>query len=156
MKILIDVMGGDNAPKAPIEAAVKAVNELDVHMVLVGDTEIIENELKDYKYPEDKISIADAPEVISNYDEPTKAVRKKKTASVVVAANMLKNGLDKVHRDGFHADLGHGRFALALTWFEFLTGKDCREVQFNNFDIEVSEKEIEIAKKSAHEAVSVK
>ena len=42
MKILIDVMGGDNAPQAPIGAAVKAANELDVHMVLVGDTEIIE------------------------------------------------------------------------------------------------------------------
>ena len=68
-------------------------------------------------------------------------------------SNMLKNGLEKVHRDGFHADLGHGRFALALTWFEFLTGKDCRDVTFNDFDVEVSDKEIEIAKKSAHEAV---
>ena len=46
IKILIDVMGGDNAPHAPIEAAVKATNELDVHMILVGDTEIIEKELK--------------------------------------------------------------------------------------------------------------
>ncbi len=68
-------------------------------------------------------------------------------------SNMLKNGLEKVHRDCFHADLGYGRFALALTWLEYLTGKDSREVQFNNFDIEVSEKEIEIAKISAHEAV---
>ena len=51
MKILIDAMGGDNAPQAPIGAAVKAANELDVHMVLVGDTEIIENELQNYKYP---------------------------------------------------------------------------------------------------------
>ncbi len=33
MKILIDVMGGDNAPQVPVEAAVKAANELDVHMV---------------------------------------------------------------------------------------------------------------------------
>lgn len=92
MKILIDVMGGDNAPQAPIAGAVKAANELDVHMVLVGDTEAIENELKKYKYPKENISIAHAPDVISNYDEPTKAVRQKKTASVVVAANMLKSG----------------------------------------------------------------
>lgn len=92
MKILIDVMGGDNAPQVPVEAAVKAAKELGVHMVLVGDTEIIEKELKKYKYPEENISIAHAPDVISNHEEPAKAVRQKKTASVVVAANMLKNG----------------------------------------------------------------
>lgn len=92
MKILIDVMGGDNAPQVPIEAAVKAANELGVHMVLVGDTDTINNELAKYTYPEDKISIAHAPDVISNHEEPAKAVRQKKTASVVVAANMLKNG----------------------------------------------------------------
>ncbi|MBQ3124724.1 MAG: phosphate acyltransferase PlsX [Clostridia bacterium] len=92
MKILIDVMGGDNAPQVPVEAAVKAANELGIHMVLVGDTEVIEKELKKYKYPEENISIAHAPDVISNHEEPAKAVRQKKTASVVVAANMLKNG----------------------------------------------------------------
>ncbi len=92
MKILIDVMGGDNAPEVPVEAAVKAANELGVHMVLVGDTSTINNELSKHTYPEDKISIAHAPEVISNHEEPAKAVRQKKTASVVVAANMLKNG----------------------------------------------------------------
>ena len=92
MKILIDVMGGDNAPQAPVEAAVKAANELDIHMVLVGDTEVIKGELGKYKYREDNISIAHAPDVITNYEEPAKAVRSKKSASVVVAANMLKNG----------------------------------------------------------------
>ena len=92
MKILIDVMGGDNAPQVPVEAAVKAANELGVDMVLVGDTEVIEKELEKYKYPAEKISIAHAPDVITNYEEPAKAVRSKKTASVVVAANMLKNG----------------------------------------------------------------
>ncbi len=92
MKILIDVMGGDNAPQTPIEAAVRATKELGVHMVLVGDTEIIENELKKYDYNEDSISVVDAPDVISNYDEPAKAVRAMKTASVVVCANLLKKG----------------------------------------------------------------
>lgn len=92
MKILIDVMGGDNAPQVPVEAAVKAANELGIHMVLVGDADIIKEELKKYKYPEENISISHAPEVISNHDEPAKAVRHKKNASVVVAANTLKNG----------------------------------------------------------------
>ncbi len=92
MKILIDVMGGDNAPQVPVEAAVKAAKELGVDMVLVGDTAVIEKELAKYTYPAEKISIAHAPDVITNYEEPAKAVRSKKTASVVVAANMLKNG----------------------------------------------------------------
>ena len=48
MKILFDVMGGDNAPQAPIEAAIRATKELGVHMVLVGDTDIINGELKKY------------------------------------------------------------------------------------------------------------
>lgn len=92
MKILIDVMGGDNAPQVPVEAAVKAANELGVHMVLIGDTDTINNELKKYTYPEENISIVNASEVISNHEEPAKAVRRKKDASVVVAANLLKKG----------------------------------------------------------------
>ena len=78
MKILIDVMGGDNAPQVPVEAAVKAANELGVHMVLIGDTDTINNELKKYTYPEENISIVHASEVISNHEEPAKAVRRKK------------------------------------------------------------------------------
>lgn len=92
MKIIIDAMGGDFAPAAPVEAAVKAVKELGVEIILVGKTDVVEKELSKYNYPNDKITIAHAGEVISNHEEPAKAVRSKKDASVVVAANMLKNG----------------------------------------------------------------
>lgn len=92
MKIIVDAMGGDHAPMAPVEAAVRAVKELDVEIVLVGKKEVVEKELSAYDYPNDKISIANADEVITNHEEPAKAVRSKKNASVVVAANMLKNG----------------------------------------------------------------
>jgi glycerol-3-phosphate acyltransferase PlsX len=92
MKIIVDAMGGDNAPAAPVEAAVKAVKELGVEIVLVGKTNIIERELQKYDYSGSEITIAHAEEVISNHEEPAKAVRSKKEASVVVAANMLKNG----------------------------------------------------------------
>lgn len=92
MKIIIDAMGGDYAPQAPVEAAVRAAKELDVEIILVGQDEVIRKELA--KYPGDKagISIRHAGEVISNHDEPVKAVKTKKDASVVVAANMLKKG----------------------------------------------------------------
>lgn len=55
-----------------------------------GKKEVVEKELSAYDYPNDKISIANADEVITNHEEPAKAVRSKKNASVVVAANMLK------------------------------------------------------------------
>lgn len=93
MKILVDAMGGDHAPQAPVEAAVRAAKELGVHIVLVGDDAVVNRELNKYSdYPKDMISIAHAPEIISNHEEPAKAVRHKKGASVVVAANMLKKG----------------------------------------------------------------
>ena len=92
MKIIIDAMGGDHAPQAPVEAAVKAVSELGVEIILVGKTDVVEKELSQYDYDKDKISIVHAEELITNHEEPAKAVRSKKNASVVVAANMLKNG----------------------------------------------------------------
>lgn len=92
MKLIVDAMGGDNAPQAPVEASVKAVNELGVEIVLVGKTDALEAELLKYTYDKSRISIAHCEDVISNYDEPVKAVKTRKDASVVVAANLLKEG----------------------------------------------------------------
>ena len=92
MKIIVDAMGGDHAPHAPVEASVRAVKELGVRIALVGDKETVEKEISACDYPKDMIEVIHAPEVISNHEEPAKAVRHKKGASVVVAANMLKNG----------------------------------------------------------------
>jgi glycerol-3-phosphate acyltransferase PlsX len=92
MKIIIDAMGGDNAPQAPIEAGCKAVDELDVDIVFVGKKEIIEQELENYNCNKERIEIVNADDVVTNHDEPAKAVRSKKNSSIVVAANMLKNG----------------------------------------------------------------
>lgn len=92
MKIIVDAMGGDNAPSVPVEASVRAARELGIDIVLVGDTEVVTAELGKYDYPKDKITIEHASDVISNYDEPAKAVKTRKSASVVVAANLLKEG----------------------------------------------------------------
>ena len=59
---------------------------------------------------------------------------------------MLANGMPKVHRDTFHADLGFGRYALALLWYKVLTGNDVKENKFKDFDVPVSKEEIEIVK----------
>lgn len=92
MKIIIDAMGGDNAPAAQVEGAIRAVNELGVDIIFVGKEETVRGELKKHKYPEEKVSVVNADEVITNHEEPAKAVRSKKNSSIVVAAGMLKNG----------------------------------------------------------------
>ncbi len=67
-----------------------------------------------------------------------------------VFQKMLELGAEKIHRDGFHADFGFGRYALGLTWYRALTGRDVTNHKFDpcDFDVEVNEKEIEIAKKA--------
>lgn len=85
-------MGGDFAPAVPCEAAAAAAEKLGVEIVLVGRESDIRRELAKHKYDSSKISIVNADEVITNEEEPVKALKQKKNASVVVAANMLKNG----------------------------------------------------------------
>lgn len=92
MKIIVDAMGGDNAPQAPVQAAVLAVQETDIEITLVGDVELLKAEVDKNGYKGNRITYVKAEDVISNHEEPAKAVRSKKNASVVVAANLLKNG----------------------------------------------------------------
>lgn len=92
MKIAIDIMGGDGGPNVTVKASVDAVNELDVHLVLIGKENIIKEELSKYKYSVEKIDIINAEEVITNEEEPAMAIRKKKDSSMVVGLNMLKEG----------------------------------------------------------------
>lgn len=92
MKIIIDAMGGDNAPRVPVEAGIRAAEELDVDIVLVGRQEVIAAEIQKYDYRGGGVEIVNADEVITNNEEPVKAVRSKKNASLTVAAQMLRNG----------------------------------------------------------------
>ena len=55
-----------------------------------------------------------------------------------------KTGIEKIHRDTYHASLGAGRYLLALCWFKFLTGKDITENDYNDFDVPVTEEERKI------------
>ena len=66
----------------------------------------------------------------------------------------LMRGGYKVHRDGFHASLGFGRFALALTWYATLTGRDVDEVTLKEFDEPVTDEEIAAAKAAVKKVLS--
>ena len=59
---------------------------------------------------------------------------------------LLDRGIEKVHRDTFHASLGLGRYALGLLWYRMLTGKSVAENTFRDFDEPVSDQQIAIAK----------
>lgn len=72
--------------------------------------------------------------------------------SGAVLQALLRNGIEKVHRDTFHASLGLGRYALGLIWYKVLTGNDIQNINFCAFDEEVTPEEIAIAKKSVQEA----
>ena len=98
MKILLDAMGGDNAPDAVIKGAVKAVSEIKSEIVLIGNEEIINAKIKEF-FDKDKISdinerlsIKHATEQIEMEDTPTVAIKQKKDSSMVVGFRMLKEG----------------------------------------------------------------
>lgn len=89
MKIIVDAMGGDNAPEAIVKGSVYARDRLGAELVLVGRQEEIEKYLGEDRHG---IEIADAREVVSMEDDPSTATRRKKDSSMTVALNLLKNG----------------------------------------------------------------
>lgn len=90
----MDAMGGDNAPKEVVKAVVKAVDELDVEIILVGKESEINKELSNCNcINKDKIIIHNAEEIITNDDSPAMAIKSKKNSSLVVAMNLLKDGV---------------------------------------------------------------
>lgn len=94
MKIIIDAMGGDNAPQAPVLGALKAANTYDVDIVLVGKGEQILQVLKDNGVEDlpAHIEIANADEVVDMHDDPARVIQRKKNSSMVVGLRMLANG----------------------------------------------------------------
>ncbi len=92
MKIILDGMGGDNAPEAIVEGAVLASKEIQHQIAIIGKEDLIKNELKKYKYDEAKIHVINAEEVITNDEAPVRAVRSKKDSSIVKGINMVKSG----------------------------------------------------------------
>lgn len=89
MKLSLDVMGGDHAPKAQIEASEKAIQEFpELEITLVGD----EDEIKKYLTDSTRITILHTKEKIEDTDQPTTAVRRKKDSSMVLAVREVKEG----------------------------------------------------------------
>jgi glycerol-3-phosphate acyltransferase PlsX len=90
-KIILDGMGGDNAPDAVIEGAIQAVHSLRHKIVIVGDEEQIIKGLNAKGYTGNDIQIVHAEEAISGDEAPVKAVRTKQKSSIVIGLNMVKS-----------------------------------------------------------------
>lgn len=94
IKILLDAMGGDNAPAATCQGAALALeNDKELYLILTGRKAEIENELAKYKYDLSRLEIVDCPDVIGMNDIPTEAV-KRKQSSLIAAFWMLKKEED--------------------------------------------------------------
>ena len=93
IRVVVDAMGGDNAPEAPVKGAVEALGEVsNLSIVLVGRTDDINRELGRYTYDKERISIVHADDVIGFDEPPVMAIRKKKNSSIVVGMNLVKHG----------------------------------------------------------------
>ncbi|WP_313568591.1 phosphate acyltransferase PlsX [Acetoanaerobium noterae] len=91
MKIALDVMGGDNAPKSNIDGAIEAIKELNIEIILLGDSAQIQEIMPKDEALSSKMTVVHCDETITFDEKPVKAVRTKKKSSIVVGLNMLKN-----------------------------------------------------------------
>ena len=94
MKIIVDAMGGDNAPQAPVMGAIQAGKEYGVEIILVGRSEEILKVLSDNGISDlpAGVEVAYASEVVEMCDDPATAFRKKKDSSLTVGLTLLKEG----------------------------------------------------------------
>ena len=92
-KVVLDAMGGDNAPREIIKGAVEAVQKRDdIHVILTGKEDVINKELSGYTYNKEQISVVHAEEIIETAEPPVMAIRRKKDSSIVVGMKLVKDG----------------------------------------------------------------
>lgn len=97
MKVVVDAFGGDYAPQEIVAGAVKALQEnQELRIVLVGDKDKISDILQQLVFVSDRLEIVHAPDVVGMDEVPTVAIRTKKTSSIVVAFDYLKQNEDAV------------------------------------------------------------
>jgi glycerol-3-phosphate acyltransferase PlsX len=92
VRIALDAMGGDYAPRTTVEGAVLAARELGLEIVLVGDQEVVAKELKEHDVRGLKLTIEHAPEVVAMDESPMGAVLDKPRSSLHVCYELLKRG----------------------------------------------------------------
>lgn len=97
MKIIVDGMGGDNAPQEIVKGTIQAASELagsepEVTVAIIGPEKLIQGCLEENGWTGSNIEVIDATEVITNHEAPAMAVRKKKDSTIVKAMRLIKEG----------------------------------------------------------------
>ena len=94
MRIILDAMGGDLAPQAPVMGAIAAARDFGAQITLVGRGAEILKVLRDNGIQDlpQGITVSDAEEVVDMHDDPANVIRKKKNSSMVVGLRMLAEG----------------------------------------------------------------
>src|SRR5699024_6044161 len=93
VRVVVDAMGGDYAPEEPVKGAVEALREnQSIFIYLAGKEDVIRRELKKYTYPEDRLKIVPASQVIETGEPPAAAIQKKKDSSLVAGLQMVRKG----------------------------------------------------------------
>ncbi len=92
MRIFVDAMGGDFAPQAPVAGTVEALRRnAELTVTLAGVVSEIEKYLTDAADVRDRITLLDAPEVITNHESPVMGVRKKIKSATVMGMLAVRN-----------------------------------------------------------------
>lgn len=92
IKVAVDAMGGDNAPAEVVKGAIDAVTQRpDIKVYLVGQQDVVKEELAKNSYAGSQIEVVHADEVIETAEPPVMAIRKKKQSSIVIGMNMVKH-----------------------------------------------------------------
>ena len=94
MKIILDAMGGDNAPEAAVLGAIQAEKELGVPIILVGRGEEILAAMRSHGIQDlpEGMEIANADDVVDMHDDPASIIHKRKNSSMVIGLKMLSDG----------------------------------------------------------------
>ena len=94
MKIILDAMGGDNAPEAAVLGAVEAAKKYDVQITLVGRGEEILGVMRNHGIDNlpNGIEVANADDVVDMHDDPGSVIHKRKGSSMIVGLKMLSDG----------------------------------------------------------------
>lgn len=93
VRVVVDAMGGDNAPGEIVAGALEALSEeKDLALIFTGRQKPLEAELKKHKYDAARVETVYAEEVIEMSEPPVAAIRKKKNSSIVTGLNMVKRG----------------------------------------------------------------
>lgn len=92
MKIIVDAMGGDNAPDEIIRGSILARDEYNIDkIILCGRESVVKSNIEKYTNSYSNIEILNAEDIITNEDKPIKAIRRKKDSSLVKSLYHVKN-----------------------------------------------------------------